>query len=136
MRMIMRTLLVAVPFILAMSAIAAATSGGAFVPSVTASSLVILPLLWWPLVASKPRPGLGRAALIGALAAALSHLLPVAILFIRFRLSGDSGGLGALGDLLVIFFTLAQAAIGAVVGGLLCMLMVGLERREPHDRAN
>jgi hypothetical protein len=92
-----------------------------------------VPGAWWFIVARTGRIGTGRAALAGALGAASTWGIPVAlsILLPRGRANGppDATGFGAFVEFVGIMIGFAGVAVAAPIGALLGMAIALVQRR-------
>lgn len=127
-RLISRTWLPTLLFVLAMGAIAARALGGVWTPIVVFFALILTPLLWWPLVGRVEAPGWSRGAAVGALTGVSAHVVPLilALVWIQaLRGVGHQGeaGLGAIGDAIAVVMVLGGAAVAAVVGAILGVIV-------------
>ena len=65
-RVVSRTWLATLLFVMSMGAVAAKSLGGVWIPVVGICTLVVTPLLWWWLVERRERAGLRHGAAAGA----------------------------------------------------------------------
>jgi hypothetical protein len=130
-RMLERTWVSTLVFVAVSVLISARFLGGMWTIGVGVCALVVSPLLWWTLVGTMTRPGIGRGAAAGALTLSTAQIIPVLLAIGWFTaLRGHQGeaGLGAFGDALSTVIMLGIALLAAVVGAALGAILVRVTR--------